>query len=138
MPLATVNVPPSFTPAKRRRYGRRRRGGGVAAGPSVPVLTSAVVNGSLLTLTFDQAVDVDQLDGAAIVVDGGSATNVRWDATGTVSQPSADTVVLGLEYLGPAVTTAFTLDASAANGIRAADGGQPWGGVMGVVLPYTS
>ncbi len=113
----------------------------MAVAAAEPVLTAAsfdVRNDATLTLAFDRPIDVSGVDGSAIVVEDGVTTMVRFAATGGIVASSASSVTFILIPTGPYGGNRTLLDASAANGIRAADGGPPWGGAAGVVLPYSA
>ena len=91
--------------------------------------TAAVV------LTFDRAIDIAGIDGAAVVVNDG-VNGLQFAGTNgvTLVGPAAVEVVLaGLgEWLDPGVT----LTVSPANGIVAAGDGAAFAGVTDVGLPF--
>lgn len=98
-------------------------------------LVSAVysINDALVTLTFNQEINLDDLDVSTFWINDGLYTNERlqgdtFTADGTSSVQISFTQVEA--YSG--ITT--TLDAGGLNGIKAADDGTSWAGVTGYVL----
>ncbi|HEV7297912.1 MAG TPA: hypothetical protein VGN72_00990 [Tepidisphaeraceae bacterium] len=131
----------SFVPMKRKRNRKRRDT--TASPPAPPVepltLVSAVYDGDVelvLTLTFSRAIDVDAIDGAAIIVNDPGAMLDRLIGTGGATLEGPATVRIGLVTQSvPPVPGPVTLTAGADNGIVAVDGGA-WAGVTAVVLPF--
>jgi hypothetical protein len=102
-------------------------------------LVSAVYDGDVelvLTLTFSRAIDVDAIDGAAIIVNDPGAMLDQLIGTGGATLEGPATVRIGLVTQSvPPVPGAVTLTAGAGNGIVASDGGA-WAGVTAVTLPF--
>ena len=113
---------------------RKRRKIKSAAGPA-PVgaftMVSAVFDSTALTLTlqFSRAINIDDLDGSAISVNDAAGTGTFYAALGEVDFVNPTTVRMGLDDEGPASGSGTRLDATASNGIVAADDGQAWPGV---------
>jgi hypothetical protein len=119
----------------RRRKTRAHQG--TTSPPAPLTLVAATYEAGLtLTLTFDRAVDVSAFDGAAVIVDDALETGLRYDGTGGAALAGPASIVVTLVALGDPTGTAVTLDASAANGIVAADDGGVWEGAAGLSLPF--
>src|SRR5688500_12848749 len=99
---------PAVSPFRKRHRPARRK----PAPPAALTLVSAAFDDVLvrLTLTFDRAVDVAGLVGAAVVVEDGETTGSRWEATTPVATAGPATVVLGLAALGDFTGEGVTLD----------------------------
>jgi hypothetical protein len=87
-----------------------------------------------VTLTFSRAVDVAGFVPSQVnVIDGPNAQ--LFQATDiTLDDPVTATV--SLTQVDSASGDDVLLDATAANGIVAVVGGEPWAGVAGLVLPF--
>ncbi len=85
--------------------------------------------GTWVWLTFDRAVDIGALDGAAMVLDDPVYQLARYAATGAASLAMPNVVRIGLASLGPATGAIVTVSATGANGIVATGDGGGWGGV---------
>ena len=126
------------TPPLRKRSGRIKSKPN-AARPAVPVVLTAAVYDSdelLLVLTFDRAVDVSGIVGAAILVDDQQHNDATFAATGAVEQVSEAVVQIGLELVGDSTGVGVHLDAAAGNGIVAVNDGGTWAGASDLVLPF--
>jgi hypothetical protein len=126
---------------RRKPYRKRHRATVRAARQapaSAPTLMSAAYDpgGPTLTLGFDQAVDADAFDGAAITVNDPLSLSASYDGTGGATLVSPTTVEVSLTMTGLPSGTVVTLDATAANGIVASGGGAAWAGVTGLELPW--
>ena len=120
----------------RKRRGKTRR---VPPAPPAPLtLVSATYDEAVpsVTLTFDRPVDITGFVGSAVIVDDATFTGLRYDGTGGAALGGAATVVVTLISIADPTGVAVTLDASAGNGIVAADDGGPWEGVSDLSLPF--
>jgi hypothetical protein len=124
-------APPLF-PKKRKPKAKASRQAPVAAGP---VLVSAAFGGSVLTMTFDRAIDVAGLTPGQVVIDDGP-NGVEWAGTAEFEQLTPQsvsvTMIENTEFAGAGVT----LTATGGAGIMAQDGESAWAGVTGVELPF--
>ena len=130
-----MNTLPTIIPAKRRVRRKRKQI------PSTPpaalnLVAAEYEEGIAVLLTFDRAIDIAALDGAAITVDDGAVIGSLFDATGTATLIGPAIVRLELEDIGPSVAPDVRLSASAGTGIVAVDDGGAWGGVSDVALPF--
>ena len=128
MPVITRPIP--FIPRKRKAA--------LAEAPAGPLtLVAATYEVALwVDLTFDRAVDVSGLVGSEIVIYDGELASLVYTGTGTVSQPSPETVRVGLVAGDDWSEPGILLDAGAGNGIVAADDGAAWAAVTDVSLPF--
>ena len=121
-------------------FRRRRPAAAPAAppGPGALVLVSAVYNSGLavLELTFDRAIDVDEMDGSQITVNDPVSTGNLLAATGRVEQPSGEIVSLEVLAVGPSSGSDVVLNATADTGIVAQADGAAWAGAVDVGLPF--
>ncbi|MBC7784993.1 MAG: hypothetical protein H7144_14235 [Burkholderiales bacterium] len=88
-----------------------------------------------ITLTFDRAVDYTAFDGTQISVFDPVDNNQQYLGTGGVAFMSAETIEVQLTSAGAYAGDFIHLDATAATGIVASDGGA-WAGVVDLVLPF--
>jgi hypothetical protein len=117
-------------------YLRRRRPAKVETSVSPLTLVSASYESTVsVTLTFDRAIDVAGVDGAAITVADGS-TGFRYAGTGGAIPLSANVVELLLEGVEEIPLGEITMTATAANGIVALDDDVAWAGVVELGLPF--
>lgn len=119
-----------YTPAVRRRRGRKERSG-------VPVLIEASFDagGPWVRLRFDRAIGIDALAGnQIIVIDQPSGT--RFEGTASATLLDEFTVQIDMSDVGPMPSPDTRLSASAASGIVAAGDGSAWAGIASVLLPF--
>jgi hypothetical protein len=90
-----------------------------------------------LTLQFDRAVGVSDMDGTNIIVNDPVTKHQSYAAIGGVTAVNPTTVRIGLFEQAPVTGTQVTLDAAASSGIVAVDDGGTWAGVTDLELPYT-
>ena len=130
-------VPTSITPAKRRR--RRRRRAVVSSSP--PPLALTLVSASfsavttLLRLTFNKPVDVSGIFPGNLIVDDGEG-DIQWEGQGPVTFVNPSTIDVGMFEVQAQAYPDTRLNAAAPTGIVAADGGEAWAGVAGLLLPF--
>jgi hypothetical protein len=124
-----------FNPAKRRLHHKRRYVV-IGAPPTALVLLSVAYEPTAaLTLTFNRAIDIDAIDGSAIVVDDG-VYGFRFAGAGgatLVSPTAVELLLVGVEELP---FTGVHLTAALANGIVASGDEVAWAGVTDVELPF--
>ena len=89
----------------------------------------------VLTLVFDEAVDITNLTGADIFVDDPVSGNL-FDGSGGVNQPTATTLEVILVPVGTPVGSVVTMTALSSNGLVAVSDGEPWAGVTDLELPF--
>ena len=125
-------------PRFRKRRGKTRR---VPPAPPAPpvelVLVSAIYDaGAAVTLTFDRAIDIAELDGAVVVVEDGVHSQFRYAGTAGATLLSPETVQIELagveEFVGPDIR----LNVGITNGIVAVDDGGTWLGASDLELPF--
>src|SRR3954453_8555095 len=117
---------PIIIPARPRR---RRRKHSTTSGVAMLNLVAATYEvGNWVQLAFDRAIDPSGVDGSQIVVADATDSRKTWKATGTITIVNPTTVRFGLNNIGDAVGSTITLDASATNGIVAADDAVEWAG----------
>ena len=130
-------MPSSFIPA-RKRIGRKRRGPDQATetpvGP-LALVSATYVGGTSVTLTFNQAIDVGALAPDSFGVIDGEFFEQTYVGTSVLSS-TADSVTIELLSIDPTSPGHVVLNADAANGIVATNGGEAWDGVSGLVLPF--
>jgi hypothetical protein len=131
-------LPQPFKTAKRRVPRKRRAPGATPPGPATLTLIAATYDTGTLTLslTFDRAVNIDALDGAAITVDDPVFHEASYPGDGGAVLVTPDTVEIALGLPLAPTGTVQTLTATAANGIVAVDDGGTWPGVVEVALPF--
>ena len=124
-------------PAVFRKRHRQPKQKAKAAAKAL-TLTAAVYDSDelLLVLTFDRAVDVSGIVGAAILVDDQQHNDATFAATGAVELVSEAVVQIGLELVGDSTGVGVFLNAAAGNGIVAVDDGGAWAGATDLVLPF--
>ena len=132
-----ISVPPVKFPRRKRRGRPRASTPPAPPPPAALVLVSAIYDaGAAVTLTFDRAIDIAGLDGSVIIVEDGVHSQFRYNGTVGATLLSPATVQIELagveEWTGPDIR----LDAGAANGIVAVDGGGTWGGATDLELPF--
>ena len=91
---------------------------------------------AIVRLTFDRAIDIAGLNGAAIIVDDGATTATRYDATGSATLETPERVAIELQAIEPSESPGTLLTAGASSGIAAVDDGGTWAGVSDLALPY--
>ncbi|MBC7785571.1 MAG: hypothetical protein H7144_17190 [Burkholderiales bacterium] len=103
----------------------------------LPVLVAAVYSevDLTITLTFDRAIDYTAFDGTQVQVFDPVDNNQQYLGTGGVIFMAADTIEVQLVSTGAYAGDFIHLDATAATGIVANDGGA-WAGVLDLVLPF--
>ena len=125
-------------------YPRRRKTkAGQATTPTPPpqaltLVAAAFTAGdpSSLVLTFDRAIDIDALDGSAILVRDGAVTEILWDATGGAALTGPATVEITLTPVEGDSAPGTVLTAGPTSGIVAVDDGGTWEGVSELELPF--
>ena len=134
-----MNISNTFTAAPRR-ISRKRKS--VAAG-TTPVqgltLVAATYDsevGPTLRLTFDRAIDIDDLDGTQIIVDDNASLNLKFDAIGAAVLETPTRVAITLHEIDSSEGTGDTLSATEESGIVASDDGGTWSGVTDLELPF--
>jgi hypothetical protein len=92
-------------------------------------------NALTLLLTFNQDVNIGSFNGNAISV---LDTDINgWKYHGTAaSQPTPDSVLMGLTQFQSSTIDGVHLTASGATGIVAVNGGGTWSGVTMLSLPF--
>jgi hypothetical protein len=87
-------------------------------------------------LTFDRAVDIAGIDGAAITVNDPLTLSSLFDGSGGATLVLPTVVQLTLVPAGLPSGVVVTLSATDANGIAPAGGGAAWAGVTNLELPF--
>ena len=100
-----------------------------------PTLVGASLDGGVVTLAFDRAIDVAAFDPSTIVVDDG-ASHATLGGGGEPTLVTPTTVAVEMESLAPFAGSGVTLNVGAGNGIVAVDGGMAWAGCSAVALPF--
>lgn len=128
---------PIFMPPVIRR--RRNRSPGIPA-PVVPgpTLTAAEYEpGYNILLTFDRAVNIDDIVPARIIVDDAQYEHSRYVGTSASLESGGTVVMVDLVAEGPELPPGdATLTAPNNTGIVAVDTGGEWSGVSALVLPF--
>ncbi len=104
--------------------------------PAEPLqLVSAVysINDALVTLTFNREINLDDLDVSTFWINDGLYTNQRLQGDSFAADGTSAVQILFTQVESYSGSTT-TLDASALNGIKAADDGASWAGVTGYEL----
>src|SRR5688500_8380559 len=127
---------PPLYPRKRKPRPRAKR---TPPPPPVtgPVLVSASwdVGATLLTLTFDRAVNATGLQpDSIVVVDGGAVTEYR--CNGDVGQPTPESAEILMAEFGEFTGSGIAMNATGGTDIVAVDGGAEWAGVTNLELPF--
>jgi len=115
-----------FIPAKPRRHRKPE----AITIRTAPILVSAAYDfdGPSVTLTFDQAVNIDDYDGTQITVDDPVNNGHTYVGTVSATLDGPNVVVIVMDELGGATGTTDVLNASATTGITSTSG-VAWGGV---------
>jgi hypothetical protein len=92
--------------------------------------------GPTLRLTFDRAIDIDELDGTQIIVEDNASLNLKFNATGGAVLETPTRVALTMHEIDSSEGAGDILDATANSGIVASDDGGTWAGVSDVELPF--
>lgn len=127
---------PFFIPAGPRHYHKRARIAPVMPAAAFALVSAEYVEGTSITLSFSRAINIVALDGSQILVDDGEGTGLVWMADGEVEVIDPETLSIGLSEYTSSIASGVYLDASATNGIVAADGSGAWPGVTGLALPF--
>lgn len=91
--------------------------------------------GTTITLTFDRAIDIAELDGSQIQVVDGSGTGFIYVATGDAEMFDPMTIAIGLNVIEDSFDPGPRLNASATNGIVASGDGGAWAGIENAPIP---
>ena len=91
--------------------------------------------GWAVTLVFNQAIDISGFMVTEVTVSDAEHDQL-WDAENGANLLDPVTVQIGLLQTGEATGPGVTMSASAANGIVAVDGGEPWVGCTDLGLPF--
>ena len=102
---------------------------------ALTLLAATYQSGAWIELSFSYAIDISELDGAAIFVEDGPG-GVLWIAIGSATQTGSTSVRIGLVEFESASGSAITLTAPATTGIRVYGGSGTWAGVTNVALPF--
>lgn len=113
---------------------RRRR---IARAPVALTLVAATYTstGPQVTLTFDRAINIDNLGPSQLLVSDAPDTGQDLVGSSILSQPNAQSVSIGLTPIGPA-SGPLLLQATDNTGIVAVNDGGTWAGVMDLPLPF--
>ena len=99
------------------------------------MLVAATFDGTALTLTFDQAIDVSAFaPGSVFVYDGPGS--VEWGGTAVFEQPGPDSLAVTMSEDGEFVGADVSLTVTGGAVIVADDDDEPWAGVTGLALPF--
>ena len=100
------------------------------------VLQAAQYDNSIqsLTMQFDRAINIDQLDSSQITVDDGINNHAVLGNGGNASLVDPATVILYLSPIDAYGGDQVLLNATALTGIVAVDDGGTWAGVDGMVI----
>lgn len=120
---------------KRQRAPRRRPPQPTPPTGPVLALASFDVGSMLVSLTFDQAIDVTGLVMNQVVVFDGNLS-VEWGGTAEFSQPTPQSLEMVMIEQGEYTGAGYKLSAIDGAGIKALDDGVAWAGVSDVVLPF--
>lgn len=120
---------------KRRRWKE-------SAGP-VPPAALVLVSASFVAgthpsvaLVFDREVDVSGFNTNSIFVDNAVTTHQHYRGSSVLVIVGSGSISVRLTSIGSATGTGVTMNASANNGIIAADDGGTWAGATNLLLPY--
>jgi hypothetical protein len=122
---------------KRKRPAARPR----PRTPAALVLVAAdfdagAVPAPTLTLSFDRAIDIAEVEPSQVSVDDGPSSGSIWvGGAGTPTLVDPQTVRVPMSEFSASASPATMLTATAASGIRAADDGGTWPGVTDLELP---
>ena len=122
----------------RKRRGKPKRNAAPAPPPVVgPVLVAAQwdVGATLLTLTFDRAVNATGLQPDSVVVFDGSAVT-EYRNNGDVGQPTPESAEILMAEFGEFTGSGQHMTAIAGNGIVSQSDGAAWAGVTNLFLPF--
>ncbi|MBC7785463.1 MAG: hypothetical protein H7144_16645 [Burkholderiales bacterium] len=124
-------------PPKKPRRGKSIGNAATHAPPAPLTLVAAVYSevDLTITLTFDRAIDYTAFNGTQVQVFDPVDNNQQYLGTGGVIFMAADTIEVQLVSTGAYAGDYIHLDATAATGIVARDGGA-WAGVVDLVLPF--
>lgn len=130
-----MNPVPFFNTAKPR-HGRKRREA-VAPAPPLSLVSASYdpdgIDGPSVTLVFSRAINIDDFGASVLhVVDHVTLNEVLEGTVSNLTSPT--TLVVGLGSDGPSAGSGVTL--SCGEGIKAADDGEPWPGVVDLELPF--
>jgi hypothetical protein len=92
--------------------------------------------GPTLRLTFDRAIDIDELDGTQIIVEDNASLQLKFNATGGAVLETPTRVALTMHEIDSSEGAGDILDATGESGIVASDDGGTWAGVSDVALPF--
>jgi hypothetical protein len=127
------------------RPGRRKRRALASSEPTPAALTlvaadfdAAAVPAPTLTLSFDRAIDIVDVDASQMTVDDGPSSGSVWQGgAGTPTLIDPQTLQVPMSEFSASGSPVTTLTATAASGIRAADDGGAWPGVTDLELPFS-
>lgn len=122
-----------FFPARQRVRRKRKAPGTTSAG--LTLVAATYEPSSFVSLTFDRAVDIADINVAAITVDDGMS-GFRFIGTGTAELTSPTTVYVILDGLEELPFEGIHLNVTNANGIVASESTEVWGGCEDLELPF--
>jgi hypothetical protein len=120
-------------PPKKYRKGRAKKS------HAVLTLVSALYDPTefTLTLTFNQAVSLNAFDGSQITLGDGVLNMELYTMQNDPTQPSANVVLLNLEYADSYSGTQVILNSTGASGIVVLSSGSQWTGVTDFVAEHS-
>ena len=125
------------TPHYRRRRGRTTRTPPAPVTPALALVGASYDSGQgSVTLAFNRPVNVAGYQDGQVKVNDGVTHLSEFNANGPGGLLDPNTVQFSLESDGPSTVSDVRLNATALNGIVAADDGEPWAGVSNLALPY--
>lgn len=118
-------------------FRRKRKPDAAIDAPAIPLtlVSATYVGGTSVTLVFNQAIDVGALAPDSFGVVDGEFFEQTYVGLSVLSS-TADSVTIELLSIDPTSPGHVVLNADAANGIVATNGGEAWDGVSGLVLPF--
>lgn len=117
----------------RKRYGKSRRRGTPPPVALTLVSASYTSTGPQVTLTFDRAINIDELGPSQLLVSDAADTGFDLVGSSILSQPDAQSVSIGLTSIGPAEGPT-RLNATDNTRIAAVNDGGTWAGVTDLPL----
>ncbi len=119
-------------PPKKRKGKLIEPEPGVPVPPVALVLVSAVysINDSLVTLTFNRQINIEDVDTHAFKIDDGLYANQKLDGA-TYGPDGGYGITVYLDQVESYSSSTCLMNVSAGNGIKDAITGTAWGGVTG-------